>query len=291
MARQYYIVILCSMFLLFLSCPAQEDNEKLQVAVSILPQKYFVERIANKHIKVNVIVQPGKSPASFAPTPQQILELANSRVYFSIGVAFEELFIPRIEQTLTTLSIVDTSRGTELRDFESFVNSDHGDHGKDPHIWLDPLNVKAQASIICDTLIEIDPVHAAEYLQNYNAFVSDLDHVHQQLLDILAPIEGKSFFVHHPAYGYFADAYGLKQVAISAWSRGTGSAYLEEIIEKAYKEDVKVIFVQPQFDSKSALAVAEVIGAIVVPLDPLALDYLDNLLRMGNSIAGALKDQ
>jgi len=283
MTKLYFSIILSIVLFLLLECLPQKNIEKIQVAVSILPQKYFVERIAGNYVKVNVIVQPGKSPATFKPAPQQILDLANSQVYFRIGVPFEKAFMPKIEQTLPALPVIDTSKGIELRMFED-------QRGKDPHIWLKPLNVKKQARIILDTLISLDPLHQQDYKKNYKAFVNDLDVVHQKLTDILKPVKGRMLFVFHPAYGYFADAYGLEQVAITAWGRSPGPAYLEQVVEQAYKQGVKVIFVQPQFDQKSALAVAQVIKGVVVPLDPLAPDYLENLERMAHNIVKALKD-
>ena len=90
----------------------------------------------------------------------------------------------------------------------------HDADGLDPHTWLNPLIAKIQAATIATTLIQIDPAHRAIYEENLKKFEVDLDNINTELINSLAPIRGKSFFVFHPAFGYFADAYGLKQVAV-----------------------------------------------------------------------------
>jgi zinc transport system substrate-binding protein len=94
--------------------------------------------------------------------------------------------------------------------------------------------------------------------------------------------------VYHPAFGYFADAYGLKQVPVEVEGKEPSARQLAAFIERAKAAGAKVIFVQPQFSTKSAEAVARSIGGAVVPMDPLATDYLANLERTAEKTAEAL---
>ncbi len=89
----------------------------------------------------------------------------------------------------------------------------------DPHTWLDPRLAKIQARTLADTLIQMDPVRKEQYEKNLKEFHTDLDAVHDQLTTALAPLKGKSFFVFHPAYAYFGEAYGLKQVPVQLEGR------------------------------------------------------------------------
>ena len=130
----------------------------------------------------------------------------------------------------------------------------------DPHIWLNPLLVKTQARTICDALVELDPQHAADYRKNLAAFEADLDRVHAEIAATLAPLKGRELFVFHPAFGYFADAYGLKQVPVEIEGKEPTAKQLAELIARAKADHVKVIFVQPQFSRKSAEAIAQAIG-------------------------------
>jgi len=65
------------------AAPATQNEDGLTVSVSILPQKYFVERIGGDQVRVNVMVGPGDSPHDYEPKPSQMTSLSESDVYFS----------------------------------------------------------------------------------------------------------------------------------------------------------------------------------------------------------------
>lgn len=267
------------------------------VAVSILPQAYFVKRVGGARVKVLVMVPPGRSPATYDPTPKQMADLGKAKAYFRIGVPFENTFLPKLRANYPQMKIVDTAKGVKLR----FLNDDDGHeqqkaahhrHAKgspDPHIWLNPLLVKIQAANIRHALKELDPSHTAHYEQGLKSFTSDLDALNAKLAKVLKPFQGKILFVFHPAFGYFADAYGLRQKAIQTGGKSPGPRHMAKLIDEAKKQNVKVIFVEPQFDEKTGRAIAKAIGGAVVPLDPLAVNYLKNMKKIAESIAGSLK--
>ncbi len=260
-------------------------EKKLDVFVSIPPQAYFVERIGNPHVTVHVLVKPGQSPATFEPTPKQMAQLSQADVYFRIGLPFESKLLSKIQATVGGLRIVDIRKGVPLRHVE-------GSHGKgtvDPHIWLSPKLAKKQAETICEELCRLDSEHEAEYQKNLAALHHALDSLDSAIARALAPLKGRKFYVFHPSYGYFADAYGLKQVAVEVEGKEPSARQLAHLIEQAQADGVKVVFVQPQFSSKSAQALAEAIGGVVVPLDPLAYDYLENLREMADKISRGLQ--
>lgn len=267
---------------------------RLPVFVSILPQAYFVERIGGERVKVDVLVQPGQSPATYSPTPKQMVKLAEARIFFRIGVPFEKVFLPKIEDALPDLLVVDTSQGIALQTL------DHHDHGEehpdegqegtelDPHIWLDPMLVKKLAGIIKETLIRVDPQGTELYEKNYASLAGELDELDRELKDTLAPLKGKTLLVFHPSYGYFARAYGLHQLAVETGGKQPSARQLAHIIETAREKEVRIIFVQPQFSEKSARTVARAINGTVVALDPLARDYLANMRHIARSVKKAL---
>jgi zinc transport system substrate-binding protein len=116
----------------------------------------------------------------------------------------------------------------------------------------------------------------------------DLDRLDARLRESLAPLKGRDFFVYHPAFGYFADAYGLRQIPVEIEGKEPTARQLARLIDRARAEGVRVIFVQPQFSAKSAQAIATAIGGSVIPLDDLAKDYLANLAAMAEKVRGAL---
>ncbi len=275
----------------------------ITVFTSILPQKYFVNRIAGDRVNVEVMVLPGKNPATYDPSPRQIQALGKAAAFFTIGVPFEQGFLPSIRSDLANLRIVATDAGIQKRMLEAHSHEDededehdheaededeHDPESPDPHVWMDPILVEQQAKIILDTLVEIDPEGADDYRNGYSLFISDLEKVNQELETLLKPCQGQALFVYHPAFGYFADRYGLKQVAIETGGKEPSPAQLEEVIHHAVEEGVKIIFVQPEFPVKSAQAVATAIGGAVVPVAPLKEEYVENLQNLGKAIAEGL---
>ncbi|NLJ85830.1 MAG: zinc ABC transporter solute-binding protein [Firmicutes bacterium] len=267
---------------------AGEARESLSVFVSIPPQKYFVERVAGETVKVSVMVKPGADPVTYEPSPRQMAELSEAKAYFRIGVPFEAAWLSRLRQNQPNLAIVDTREGITLRAIEGHAHGPHGmDKEKampDPHIWLSPRLVKKQAETIYLALVDLNPDEAATYLENYQLFVKDLEAIDQQIRSIIGNGRGRKFMVFHPAWGYFADEYGLQQIPIEVEGKEPSAKELARIIDQAHRDNIKVIFVQSQFNTKPAETIAKAVSGRVVQLDPLAEDYLTNLVVMAEAI-------
>jgi zinc transport system substrate-binding protein len=288
-------------------------GRRLGVFVSILPQVYLVERIGGERIQVEVMVKPGQSPHTFEPTPKQMARLAEAEVYFRIGVEFENALMPRIESTMRELEVVDCRKGIRLRHMEAPLNGAHRDEGEarveeneeqyrehsgethhheqggtDPHIWLSLRNAVQIAGTMHETLVRLDPEGRATYDRGYRGLVEDLETLDLRIKEILAPVRGEPLFVFHPAFGYFADDYNLKQIAIETGGSEPSARQLTHLIEEAKEKGARVIFVQPQFSRYHAEAIADEIGGTVVPIDPLARDYLENFERMARTVKEAL---
>jgi zinc transport system substrate-binding protein len=307
MRKGFVTLVLALVICLAIGVPAYAKDSaagKVKAFVSILPLSYFVERVGGPHVEVNVLVGAGQDPHTFDASPQLMVKLAEAQVLFKIGFPFEDALVKKIGSTFKNVAVVDLQQGIKLRgmteeEAEHEHGSEHGEgHGHshdagemDPHTWLDPQLAKIQAGTIANALIRIDPSHQAEYEKNLKDFQNDLDKVHAQLTKALAPVKGKSFFVFHPAYGYFGDAYGLKQVAVQLGGKEPTGRQLARLIDLAKEDGVRVIFVQPQFSKKSAEALANAIGGAAVSLDDLAPDYLKNLQDMAATLDAALSAQ
>ncbi len=275
---------------------------RVRAVVSILPEAYFVERIGGDRVQVDVLVQPGQSPHTYEPTPAQIGALARAQVYFAVGgMPFETRLLEKITATNRQMRVVDTRQGVKLRymtaDEAGFEAAEHdaqtGRTGKgagepDPHFWLSPQSAKVLAANVCSGLKAVDAAGGEQYEANLKALQGDLDAVDARLTAALAPLRGRAFITYHPAFGYFADAYGLKQVPVEIEGKSPSAKDIAALIQKAKKENVKVVFVQPQFSPKSAEAIAAAIGGAVVPMDDLARDYIHNLESMAQKVETAL---
>jgi len=275
---------------------AVQAETRVAAFVSILPQAYFVERIGGRHVDVEVLVGEGQSPATYEPSPQQMAKLSSAKIYFAVGVPFEKNVLRKVRQSHKGLLVVETQKGIAYRYFDDHRHDgdEKGDgerHNRipDPHIWMDPKLVKVQARNIHDALCRLDPANAKVYSRNLQAFVTDLNHADERIAAALVSVKGKNMYVFHPAFGYFADSYGLNQLAIEIEGKEPGAKQLAGIIDKAKKDGVRIIFVQPQFSKKSAETVAKAIGGAVIPINPLARDYLANLDRIASAVEKGLR--
>jgi len=268
-------------------------GEKLPVFVSIIPQQFFVQQIGKDLVEVRVMVRPGASPATYEPKPKQMAAISKAKIYFSIGVPFEKAWLKKIVASNPEMLLVHTDRGIKKIPMVSYrheTEKNHHEHGiLDPHIWTAPPLVKIQALTILTGLQEVDPDHRISYEKNYRRFISVVEDLDNKFRDIFNGKHGHQFMVFHPSWGYFAHAYRLKQVPIEVEGKNPKPAQLKGLIEHAKAYDIKVIFVQPQFSSKSAKQIAKEIGGQVVFVDPLAFNWLDNLRNVANKFREALR--
>lgn len=277
----------------------QSSDTGIDVLVSILPQKEFVKSVAGDGISVVSIIPPGASPATYDPTPQDLIRIEEADIYFRIGhIPFESSHLDKILAINPDLVVVDTSEGVPLRYFGGLEHDDekdgrgselNGEHGHeegsvDPHIWLSPKLVKTQVENIYSALADYNPDGAIKYRSNANTYLEALDELDSELSGVFSNIESDHLLVFHPSWGYFAERYGLEQIAIQQDGKDPSARQLEEIISTATNYGIKTIFVQEQFDESIAQSIAEEIGGSVISIDPLAEDYLQNLRNVANEI-------
>jgi zinc transport system substrate-binding protein len=309
MVHRFLSVALISLFMLCI-LPSAFARERLPVFVSIVPQQFIVQQIGKDLVVVKVMVEPGASPHTYEPKPRQMADLSKAAAYFAIGVEFEKVWLKKITAANPNLKVVRTDQGIEKiamaahhhEDAEAHEEADehhaeeaqghaddHEQGVRDPHIWLSPPLVKKQAETILAALQEIDPAHARVYETNYRQFVAAIDELDAELKALFAGKEGLQFMVFHPAWGYFAHAYGLKQVPVEIEGKDPKPAQLEALIKRAKKEGVRVIFAQPQFSTRSADLIAREIGGQVTFADPLAEDWMANLREVAAKFKAVLK--
>jgi zinc transport system substrate-binding protein len=272
--------------------------EPIWVYVSILPQKYFVKKIGADLVEVSVMVEPGASPATYEPKPKQMVGLTKAKIYYAIGVPFENAWLDKIAATNPEMIIVHTEAGIEKMVMISHGRHAEGEHQqrkhhnviKDPHVWLSPPLVMQQARNIFDGLVATDPVHRSIYETNYKKFIMELVDLDLELKRSFAGRDEQiEVMVFHPSWGYFARAYGLEQIPIEVEGKEPKPAELKNLIDYAKKRGIKVIFVQPQFSRQAAQTIARSIGGQIVFLDPLALDWPDNLREAANKFKADLR--
>jgi zinc transport system substrate-binding protein len=295
-------VVLC-MFGFVMGCSQQPSHKptdgRLHVLAGIPPLAYLVEQIGGEHVNVDVMVQPGQDPHTFESSPQQAVALARAEVFFKIDMPFERVVLEKVQEGNRRLVVVDATAGIQKLPLDRRACEEHEhDHGAtmhadelDPHVWLSPPLLKTMAANIAAALSRADPKHKQEYQRNLTALHNRLDDLHQRVKKMLKPYRGQAFCVFHPGFAYFGDAYGLKEVPVQVGGQTPSPKQLRALIQLVKKEKVKTVFVQPEFDPRSAQIVAEAIGGHVVSVNGLGRDVLADVEDIAKKMEKAMKDE
>jgi zinc transport system substrate-binding protein len=277
-----------TIFLYMILAAAANAEQLPTIFVSILPQKYFVQGIAENSLDIQVMVLPGQSPVTYEPGPQQMVKLSKAKLYFAIGVPFEIKWLPKIKQLYPDLTIIQTDQGIKKRPMHSHRHhhqmDNHNHHIPDPHIWLSPPLTLLQARNIFTALINLYPQKRTFFTKNYHQFISQIVALDTELMHILSQYRHKTFMVFHPSWGYFADAYGWHQIPIETEGKDVKPSQLAHLIDSAKSNEIKVIFAQPQFSSKSANLISKSIGGKLIMIDPLSVNWAENLKNVARKM-------
>ena len=306
------VVLLGAMMVAILGTPANRPllaaarrGEPLETFAGIPPVAYLVQRIGSPYVRVEVLVQAGKDPHIFEPTPRQVIALGRARLFFRVGMPFEDRLIEHIVGGPGHFSVVDTAAGITPRPSSCACEDAHCDHGHDdadagetptphedegqadPHVWLSPPLLKTMAANVTAALCRADPLHELIYHANLKMLDAELDALDRRITQSLGPYRGQAFYVFHPAFGYFAGTYGLRQESVEVEGKLPTPRQVFNLINMARHDHVKIIFLQPQFNQQIATSIAQAIGGAVMPMDDLAFDVLANLDDVAQKIAAS----
>lgn len=281
------IIFLLIITVFIFSCNSTKKNRDKAgdvITVSILPQKTFVEKIAGDDFKVNVLIPPGSSPAAYSLLPSQLIDIVKSAVWFRIGyIGFEYSWKDKIAQANSNMKVVDLSEGLDL--IADKVEQ-HGDHihmqGVDPHVWLSPTLVKQMARKIVDELSILKPEQNAKYEANYMKFAKEIDQINIEIKNKLKDFQGQKIIVFHPSLSYYARDFGIEQYSLETGGKEPTQQKLAEVVKVARKENLKIIYIQSEFDLEHARVFAEEIDGEIIQVWPLNPAWEENLMEMTN---------
>jgi len=268
--------------------PQEQKDKKLNVIVSILPQKAFVKAVGGDFVNVKELIPPGASPETYNPSPSDLKAVEKANIYFRIGyIPFEKSHVKKLAELNPNMKIVDTSANIQMKTFDEHDVDE--EEGADPHIWLSPQLVKTQIDTIAQTLSQEDPAHADIYNENAQNYKKQLDELDLEIRTELKDVHATDLMVFHPSWGYFADEFGLKEIAIEQSGKEPTAKQLQNLIKEAKDNNIKVIFVSPEFNKNVAKSLADEVGAVVVSINPLSEDYINNLRNVARTISANLK--
>lgn len=293
---------------------------KAIVALAIVPEKTFVEKIAGDDFEIVLMIPPGYSPTNYEPTPAQMQLFSKAHYYFTMCMPTEKnTILPHLnpKTELIDLAEVVASRYPDLTLTEHHHHDDeegqlheeeelhaseaiaehshdeeeeHTDRERDPHIWLSPKRSILMVEKMAEALIKIapSPERANAYQANAKKYIEEIQKADNQIRQELAKGKCRDFFVFHPSFGYFAEEYELTQHSLEKAGKEATAKHLVEMIKLAKEKGIKAIFCQAEIDSRQTKAFAEEIKGKTYQLDPLAADYPQNLVRMAKQIASTL---
>ena len=273
----------------------KKNDDKPVITVTIEPLRYFTEAIAGDEFTVVSMVPKGSSPETYDPTPQQLVDLAQSKAYFRIGyIGFEQTWTEKLTDNAPHLQFFDMSENVEL-----ILDDTHAHHHKDghvheghthaggvePHIWNSTINAQIIAGNILNALCAIDKANESVYMERYNVLIRQIEHTDSLICQMLSsPNADRAFMIYHPALSYFARDYNLNQIPIEAGGKEPSPAHLKSLINSCKKEKVRIIFVQPEFDRRNADLIAQQTGTRVVAINPLSYDWEEEMMNTAQAL-------
>jgi zinc transport system substrate-binding protein len=250
-------------------------TEQITVFATILPLKYFVDQIVKNMAKTHVLIKPNQNPETFDPSIKDLCCLKSAKIYFQIGFSIEDKLISKIKQINPKIEIINLSKNVETIKHKNEIDS---------HIWTSPIVVKKMSRTILDAFLKIDPKNTKFYQKNYQEFITKLDNLNTYIKNELSTFGGRDFLVFHPAWGYFAKEYNLRQRAIEKHGKEPNIKDFENIINFAKKNHINTLFIQDQHSTKQAQNIAKILNAKVVNINPLAYDYVKNMYFVTDQI-------
>lgn len=177
--------------------PSFTEDGRLKISVSIASIQWLVDQIGGEQVQTQSLTTSGDDPHTYEPSPIQMTALAASDFYFTNGVEFEEVWIPKFTDANSNMQVVDISIGVEripVADHQPEEGDEH--EGLDPHIWLSADNMRQIASNIASTLQDVDPENATVYQSNLENALEIINNVNNQLTQKLTQTKRQQFLDH-----------------------------------------------------------------------------------------------
>lgn len=265
------------------------------IYVGLPPQRWLVLQLASNRVDVGLLLHPGQNPHTFEPTARQAKEFAAANCYLMMGLPFERALLEKVRVVNPALQVRDMTAGVPRRTLppqphSGAVDDDGCCEGSDPHVWLTPAAMQIMASNTVMALVACDPAGRGGYEARLGKMREQCARLDAELRDTLAPVRGGVMLTYHASWGYFTDAYGLRQVSIEAEGRAPAARQLAALIDLAKRERVRCVFSEPPYDPKPSQTLARQIQAEVVIVDPLAEEWDVNLRHVAAQVRASLAD-
>jgi zinc transport system substrate-binding protein len=248
------VLILVSVQLIATGCGVA--GRGTTVVVSFYPLAFAAERIAGPAVRVENLTPVGGEPHDLELTPRAVARIERASVVLYLSHGFQPAVSDAVKNT--SGRAVDVLADLPL----------HAAHGleagltADPHVWLDPVLFARIARRIADALPR--PVHTAALLAGLRA----LDRDYRAGLGHCAR---RDVVTSHAAFGYLAQRYGLRQVAITGLTPESEPTpqQLAHVVQLVRRTHATTVFFERLVSPRLADTVAREVGATTAVLDPI----------------------
>jgi zinc transport system substrate-binding protein len=261
------------------------------VTVTIPPVAWFVEAIAGDDFKVNVMLPPGADHHIWEPLPAQINSLSGSEALIVNGqLGFEEAWMKRFLQVNPDISILDLSRNIDLISIEANAEEAGHDHkglmhqGTDPHFWMSPAEAAIMAEEISGFLTGLNPDSSEKYEARYRSLADSISVLDSLVRMAVGSMNNRVVLIYHPALAYMARDYGFEQVSFEDEGKSPSPARMKELIDLAREKEIKIIFIQAEYDVRNAEALAKESGAELVVINPLNREWPAAVIEVAEAL-------
>ncbi len=242
---------------------------KATAIVTFYPLQYLAQRIGGDRVEVSSLVPPGAAPHDFEPSPQDMVAIQRGSLFVYNGDGLET-WATRVVASLPANGPVPVNAtwGLPLR---NGPENGEGQGGQDPHVWLDPRLYGQQAQIVHDALVRVDPAGAAVYDANLSNLQADLAKLETEMRNGLASCRLNTIVSAHEAFGYLAERFGLRQLALAGLSPEVepSPARMRELIQEIKETGATYVFFESLTTPAVAQAIARETGAKTLELNPL----------------------
>jgi len=235
---------------------ATTAGEGITVAASFYPVAEVARHVGGDRIDVTDLTPAGAEPHDVELTARDLALIEQADLVVYLGGGFQ----PAVERAVAQRRgpVLDVLRGLDLRP-------------DDPHVWLDPLNMKQIAAAIAAALTRADAAGGAAYAANSSAYSATLDSLHADFAKGLATCERRLLVTAHAAFGYLAGRYDLQFEAIAgiAPDAEPTAGRLDELRSLVRDRGVTTIFTETLVSPRVAQTLAREAGVDAAVLDPI----------------------
>ncbi len=267
-------------------------DKKIKVTASTYPMYYVAKEIGKDKIDLNILVPMGVDPHDYEISLKEMKKLENTDLLIYNGSGLEH-WGEKMSNNLKekNKNIINASDYVELLDIEDSHSQDdhegyeHGD--KDPHIWLDPINIDKIAARVKDELKKLDKENSEIYEENYTELSKKLKNLDDEYKETLKDKKDSTILVSHRAFAYLAHRYDLNQISVTGISPHSEPSpkSLSQLIDITREKNIKYIFFEVLSSPKSVEMIAEEAKLEVLTLHPIGgitteqfdsgVDYID----------------